>query len=121
VVLLYLIGLIGLILVLTSIYLVMPPSGRVRPRHALVGGIAVGILWEATRHILVWYFSTLSLVGVVYGSLATTIVGLLSLEMASIILLLGAQVIAEYERLQEDAGEANRGNSASEGGVAPGG
>ena len=121
VVLLYLIGLIGLILVLTSIYLVMPPSGRVRPRHALVGGIAVGILWEATRHILVWYFSTLSLVGVVYGSLATTIVGLLSLEMASIILLLGAQAIAEYERLQEDAGEANRGNSASEGGVAPGG
>ena len=121
VVLLYLIGLIGLILVLTSIYLVMPPSGRVRPRHALVGGIAVGILWEATRRILVWYFSTLSLVGVVYGSLATTIVGLLSLEMASIILLLGAQAIAEYERLQEDAGEANGGNSASEGGMAPGG
>jgi membrane protein len=35
-----------------------------------------------------------------YGSLATTIVGLLSLEIASIILLFGAQVIAEYERLQ---------------------
>ena len=100
VVLLYLIGVVGLILVLTSIYLVMPPRGRVRPRHALVGGIAVGLLWEATRHILVWYFSTLSVVGVVYGSLATTIVGLLSLEIASIILLLGAQVIAEYERLK---------------------
>ncbi len=40
------------------------------------------------------------MVGVVYGSLATTIVGLLSFEIASIILLLGAQVIAEYERLQ---------------------
>ena len=53
VVLLYLFGLIGLILVLTSIYLVMPPSGRVHPRHALVVGIAVGILWEATRHFLV--------------------------------------------------------------------
>lgn len=101
VVLLYLIGVGGLILVLTSIYLVMPPRGRIRPRHALVGGIAVGLLWEATRHILLWYFSTLSVVGVVYGSLATTIVGLLSLEIASIILLLGAQVIAEYERLQD--------------------
>ena len=66
-----------------------------------IGGIAVGLLWEATRHILVWYFSTLSVVGVLYGSLATTIVGLLSLEIASIILLLGAQVIAEYERLQD--------------------
>jgi hypothetical protein len=32
------------------------------------------LLWEATRHILLWYFSTLSVVGVVYGSLATTIV-----------------------------------------------
>ena len=41
------------------------------------------------------------MVGVVYGSLATTIVGLLSLEIASIFLLLGAQVIAEYERLQD--------------------
>jgi membrane protein len=101
VVLLYLIGVAGLILVLTSIYLVMPPGGRIRPRHALIGGIAVGLLWEATRHILLWYFSTLSVVGVVYGSLATTIVGLLSLEIASIILLLGAQVIAEYERLQD--------------------
>lgn len=61
----------------------------------------MGILWEATRHVLLWYFSTLSVVGVVYGSLATTIIGLLSLEIGSIILLLGAQVIAEYERLQE--------------------
>ena len=101
VVLLYLIGVAGLILVLTSIYLVMPPRGRISPRHALVGGIVVGLLWEATRHILLWYFSTLSVVGVVYGSLATTIIGLLSLEIASIMLLLGAQVIAEYERLQD--------------------
>ena len=101
VVLLYLTGVAGLILVLTSIYLVMPPRGRISPRHALVGGIMVGLLWEATRHILLWYFSTLSVVGVVYGSLATTIIGLLSLEIASIILLLGAQVIAEYERLQD--------------------
>jgi uncharacterized BrkB/YihY/UPF0761 family membrane protein len=36
-----------------------------------------------------------------YGSLATTIIGLLSLEIASIILLLGAQVIAQYERVEE--------------------
>jgi membrane protein len=101
VVLLYLAGVAGLILVLTSIYLVMPPRGRISLRHALIGGICVGLLWEATRHILLWYFSTLSVVGVVYGSLATTVIGLLSLEIASIILLLGAQVIAEYERLED--------------------
>ncbi len=101
VMLLYLAGFVGLVLVLTSIYLVMPPRGRITPKHALAGGIAVAVLWEATRHVLVWYFSTISVVGVVYGSLATTVIGLLSLEIASIFLLLGAQVIAEYERLLE--------------------
>jgi membrane protein len=54
----------------------------------------------------VFYFSTLSMVTVIYGSLATAIVALLSLEIAGMILLLGAQVIAEYERLgHELAGE----------------
>ena len=113
VVLLYLVGVAGLVLVLTSIYLVMPPRGRISPRHALVGGVVVGLLWEATRHILLWYFSTLSVVGVVYGSLATTIIGLLSLEIASVILLLGAQVIAEYERI-EDGDTAPQGELKTE-------
>jgi membrane protein len=97
--LLYLAGVFGLILVLASVYLVLPPSGRITPRHAFVGAVAVGLLWEVIRHALIWYFSTLSLVSVVYGSLATTVIGLLSLEIASILFLLGAQVIAEYERL----------------------
>jgi membrane protein len=34
----------------------------------------------------------------VYGSLATTVIVLLTLEAAALILLLGAQVIAELER-----------------------
>jgi YihY family inner membrane protein len=95
---LYAVGVFGEILLLTSVYLVMP-VGRLAWSHALVGGIAATILWEITRHILIWYFSTLSFVSVIYGSLATTIVILLSFEFAAIILLLGAQVIAEYERI----------------------
>jgi membrane protein len=35
----------------------------------------------------------------VYGSLTTAIVVLLSLEIAATLLLFGAQVISEYERL----------------------
>jgi len=41
----------------------------------------------------------LSLVNVIYGAFSTAIVILISLEAAAIILLLGAQVIAEYERI----------------------
>ncbi len=94
--LLYLLGVLGEVLVLTSIYLVMP-VGRPSWRHALIGGITATVLWEITRHVLVWYFGTLSQVNVVYGSLTTSIVVLLSLEIAATLLLLGAQVIAEYE------------------------
>lgn len=96
--LLYLLGLAGEVFVLTSIYLVMP-VGRLSLRHALLGGVTATVLWEITRHILVWYFATLSQVNLVYGSLTTAIAVLLSLEIAATLLLLGAQVISEYERL----------------------
>ncbi len=97
-VLLYLLGLAGEIFVLTSVYMVMP-VGKLSLRHALIGGITAALLWEVTRHLLVWYFDTLSQVGLVYGSLTTAIIVLLSLELAATLLLLGAQVISEYERI----------------------
>lgn len=93
----YLIGLAGEVILLTSLYLVMP-VGRIALRHALIGGLTAALLWEVTRRLLAWYFSSLSYVNVIYGSFATVIVILLSLEIAAVILLLGAQVIAEYER-----------------------
>ena len=101
--LLYLVGVAGEVIVLTAIYMVMP-VGRPSWRHALIGGVTAGLLWELTRHVLVWYFSTLSQVRIVYGSLATAIVVLLSLEVAALVLLLGAQVIAEYERSDRQGG-----------------
>jgi len=97
-VLLYLLGLTGEILVLSSIYLVMP-VGRLSFTHALMGGVTAALLWEIARHVLVWYFSTLSQVNIVYGSMTTAIVVMFSLEIGATLLLLGAQVISEYERV----------------------
>jgi YihY family inner membrane protein len=96
--LLYVLGVAGEIFVLMSIYLVMP-VGRLSLRHAFIGAITAAVLWEITRHVLVWYFATLSQVSVVYGSLTTAIVVLFSLEIGATALLLGAQVISEYERV----------------------
>lgn len=121
--LIYLIGLGGEIALLTAIYLVMP-VGRLSWRHALIGGVTAGLLWELTRHVLVWYFASVSQIQTVYGSLTTAVVVLLSVEVAAIVLLFGAQVIAEYERLGHEALDtparpmrtgigADRGNAAS--------
>lgn len=96
-VLLYLLGLAGEVCILTSIYLVMP-VGRLSLSHALIGAVTAAVLWEFSRHVLVWYFATLSQISTVYGSLTSAIAVLLSLDVAATLLLLGAQVIAEYER-----------------------
>ena len=104
--LLYMLGLVGEIFVLTSVYMVMP-VGRLSLRHALIGGVAATFFWELTRHVLVWYFATLSQIGVVYGSLTTAIVVLFSLEIGATLLLLGAQVISEYERIGTSAQDAS--------------
>jgi len=91
-------GFLGEVLIITAFYMVMP-VGRLRWRHAIIGGATAAVLWEVTRHVLLWYFNTLSRVSEVYGSLTTAIVVLLSLELAATLLLLGAQVSAEYQRL----------------------
>jgi membrane protein len=105
--LLYLLGFAGEILVITSIYMVMP-VGRISWRRALLGGVTAALLWELTRHLLLWYFTTLSRVGEVYGSFTTSIVVLLSLELAATLLLFGGQVIAEYERMEKPGAKKDR-------------
>ena len=97
--LIYVAGVLGEILLISGVYYFMP-VGRLTARHALIGGTTAALLWEIIRHGLAWYFGTLSQVNVVYGSLTTAIVVLLSLEVAATLLLLGAQVIAEYERIE---------------------
>lgn len=110
--LIYLLGVAGEILMLTLIYLVMP-FGHPAFRHALVGGVVAGLLWEITRHALVWYIANISLVNIVYGSLGTIVIVLLSLELGSIILLLGAQVTAEYERAVQRRKQLRRVSQAA--------
>jgi YihY family inner membrane protein len=87
-------GFAGLVLLFAGVY-VMLPVGRISRRLALIGGLCAAILWRAVGALLAYYFSTLSMVNLLYGSLATVVVVLLFLEGAFIIVLLGAQVIAE--------------------------
>ncbi len=99
-VLLYLLGLCAETVILSTIYY-FAPVGRTAWHHAVIGGFFTASLWEIIRHLLVWYFTTLSRASVVYGSLTTAVVALFSMEIVATLLLLGAQVISEYERIDE--------------------
>ncbi len=96
-----LIGFVGEVGLFTAIYYVLPRV-KVSLKHAVVGGVVAAILWEVMRRLLVWYVVSLSSVNIIYGTFATVLVVVLSLEVATIILLLGAQVIREYGALASD-------------------
>jgi membrane protein len=104
---LYWLGVIGLLMMLTALYMVLP-VGRVRFRDALVGGIIATVLWELMRRALVWYFGRLSMVNLIYGSLGAVVMTLLTLEVAAIILLFGAQIVAEVDRTRQRSHAAAR-------------
>lgn len=93
----YLTGFLSLVLLFTLFYKIMPVA-KVSFHRALAGGLTATILWELTRHLLVAYYTKVSIVNVLYGSMATIIVVLLTMEAVALILLLGAQVIAELQR-----------------------
>lgn len=105
-VMLYLTGIVGEFLILSSIYLVMP-SVRVSLRYALIGGLTATVLWELTRRAMVWYYQAISMVKLIYGPIAIAVGALLCIEVAAIIILLGAQVIAELQAGRD--GDAHAG------------
>jgi YihY family inner membrane protein len=94
--LIYLTCLLGLVLLFTLFYSIMPVA-KVSFRRALAGGLTAAILWEITRHLLVSYYANVSMVNLLYGSMATIIIVLLTMEAVALILLLGAQVIADLQ------------------------
>jgi membrane protein len=94
--LLRLVGFVGLVLAFSGIYRFVPVV-RVSLRRALIGGLCAAGMWRLVGRFMVYYFTKISMVNLIYGSLATVIVVLLFLELAFVILLLGAQVIAELE------------------------
>jgi len=99
---LYILGIVGEVLLFSSIYLVVPVV-RVRFRLALIDGITATLLWEITRRVMIWYYSVATMVNVIYGSITMTVVALIGIEAVAIILLLGAQVIAELEHPPDES------------------
>ncbi len=92
----YLASFAGLFLLFTALYKIIPAS-RIGTGRAMIGALFAAVLWETVRHFINWYFANISVLNVVYGSLTTVVIALLSMEIAAVIVLFGAQVIAELE------------------------
>ena len=74
------------------------PNERVRWRSLLAGTAVAVVLFELTKGVFFWYLRTLTGYSLVYGPLTGVVVLLIWVYMAAMILLVGAEVIAEMER-----------------------
>lgn len=70
------------------------PNTRVHWRHALIGGLFVGLGLEVAKSGLAWYLKTVPTYSVVYGTFATVPILLVWIYVAWVVLLLGAVVTA---------------------------
>lgn len=95
-------GLSSEALLFTSFYQVMP-VGKTPWKHALLGGFSAALLWEITRQLLTLWYSHVSKINLIYGTFASVVLLLLMIEAGTVILLLGAQVIADYETAVADS------------------
>lgn len=92
----FLLGLVPVVLtsVTFTLLYIWVPNRRVRARHALVGGIVAGILFEAMTRGFGFYISRFPTYTAIYGAFAAVPMFLLWLYLSWVVVLLGGTITA---------------------------
>lgn len=78
---------------LTLLYLVVP-CRRIELRHAVVGGVVAGVLFELAKRGFALYIAKFPTYTLIYGAFATLPIFLVWLYLSWLVVLLGAQLTA---------------------------
>jgi membrane protein len=76
------------------------PNAKIRFRDVWVGALLTGVLWHLAFQGFAWYVRVNAGLRMIHGSVATVIVFLLWVYVASIILMYGVEFTAAYARLR---------------------
>jgi membrane protein len=79
------------------------PNCRTHLRHIWLGAAVAAILFEGSKILFVWYLGQFATYTLVYGSLASAIALLLWIYISSLILIFGAEIASEYQKLSRQA------------------
>ena len=81
------------------------PRVKIKWRHAMAGALTTGLLWMGVKKVLIYFYAHFSSVSILYGALSSLFILLISLEVLSLLLLFGAQVIAVYREERRQAAD----------------
>ena len=79
------------------------PNTETHWRDIWLGAIIAAVLFEAGKHLFLWYLDNYAGYDQVYGNIASVIVLMVWTYLSAFILILGAEIASEYERLKARA------------------
>ncbi len=91
-------GLILLVFLLAYRFL---PNTKTYWRYIWPGAVIATVLYELGRELFIWYLEDIARYDTVYGPASSVMVFLFWVYLSSLILVLGAEISSEYERMRQ--------------------
>ena len=109
---------LSLMIVIFLLMYKLLPNTKTYWRYVWPGAITSAVLFEISKNFFILYLDRFASYQSVYGSIAPVIVLLFWTYVGSLIVLLGAEICSEYERMKNDVERGVLRHSAQRGGGA---
>ena len=89
----------GLMLLVFLLAYRFVPNTKTYWRNVWLGALVATVLYKLGRHMFVWYLGNLASYDKIYGPLSSVMVFLFWTYLSALILIFGAEISSEYERM----------------------
>ena len=100
----------GLILLVFLVAYRFVPNTKTYWKYVWLGAIVATLLYQLGRHIFIWYLGNLASYDTVYGPVSSIMVFLFWIYLTALVLILGAEISSEYERMRQPRVEQTAAN-----------
>ena len=96
----------GLILLVFLLAYRFIPNTKTYWRYIWLGAVVATVLYQSGLQLFIWYLSTLARYDTLYGPVSSVMIFLFWVYLSSLILVLGAEISSEYERMHQSPKES---------------
>ena len=84
------------------------PDTKTSWRQVWLGALVAAVLFEIGKGIFVWYLENLATYRLIYGSLTSAMALMVWIYVSALVLIMGAEICSEYDRIRMRAIERTR-------------
>ena len=93
----------GLVLLVFLLAYRFVPNTKTYWRYVWLGAAAATVMYQASLELFIWYLEHFVRYDTVYGPVSSVMVFLFWIYLSALILVLGAEISSEYERMHQSA------------------